>query len=175
MTGDRQLASRVRRVRRDLALTQAEFAKRLGVAKISVARYEAGRIPKLTVLKRMSEVRHLPMTWLLHGDEEASNRPSSDLRWPSSGRAVDILIDRLLIAAKSKGSWSTANRRKFENRVKEDGRYGSCMNTVTSLTTKRSGLGRDRGCHHGMSMLDAFHSARSVRWHHAGETFHVAM
>src|SRR5262252_3303617 len=50
-----------------LGLTQAQFAKRLGVTKVSVARYEAGRLPRLRVLKEIARLGEVTVTWLLDG------------------------------------------------------------------------------------------------------------
>jgi len=65
-TADRSLfATRCREVRREhLALTQREWAAKLGVSPFTVARWEAGGGgPSLRMIRRMSEEAGLPVTW----------------------------------------------------------------------------------------------------------------
>lgn len=69
---DLGVGQRIRQVRRRLKLTQTEFGKRLGVIKVSVARYEAGRIPRANVLDRIASLGGVSVEWLLHGGSTAT-------------------------------------------------------------------------------------------------------
>jgi len=63
------LGKRIRLLRKRLGLTQAEFGKQVGTTKLSVARYEVGRIPRVEVLDRIALRAGVSLTWLLHGTE----------------------------------------------------------------------------------------------------------
>jgi len=64
------VGKRIREIRQRLGLTQAQFAQRLGVIKVSVARYEAGRVPRPKVLEEIARLGGVTVTALLQGPEE---------------------------------------------------------------------------------------------------------
>src|SRR5262245_57882150 len=64
-----EVGKRIREIRRRLGLTQAQFAQRLGVITVSVARYEAGRIPRPKVLTEIARLGGVPVTSLLQAPE----------------------------------------------------------------------------------------------------------
>ena len=64
------VGKRIRQIRQRLGLTQAQFASRLGVIKGSVARYEAGRVPRLKVLEEIARLGGVTVTSLLQDREE---------------------------------------------------------------------------------------------------------
>jgi transcriptional regulator with XRE-family HTH domain len=66
------LGKRVRDLRKKLGMSQAQFAKELGVTKLSVVRYEAGQLPRVAVLDRIARRAGVSMNWLLHGSDEQS-------------------------------------------------------------------------------------------------------
>jgi transcriptional regulator with XRE-family HTH domain len=78
----RDVGERIRQARETLRLTQGEFAGQLGVTRVSVARYEAGRVPNLGLLRKIAQLAGMTVAWLLGGvgDEEsqcaANDRPS---------------------------------------------------------------------------------------------------
>ena len=74
---DLDLGTRIRRIRSKLGLTQAQFAKRLGVIRGSVARYEAGSIPRLRVLNEIAKPGDVTVAWLLQGTEASNKRMSA--------------------------------------------------------------------------------------------------
>src|SRR5256885_17024386 len=52
-----ELSEHIRILREDyLHETQSQFAERLGLSRIAVARYEAGRVPKRAVLRVLREI-----------------------------------------------------------------------------------------------------------------------
>jgi transcriptional regulator with XRE-family HTH domain len=61
------LGRRIRRLRRDRAWSQEEFASRIGICESSLRAYEHGRTPGLPVLLRMSAAFHLTLDELLNG------------------------------------------------------------------------------------------------------------
>src|SRR5207245_10723593 len=62
-----EVGQRIREVRRKLGLTQAEFGKRLGVTNISIARYEAGRIPRIEILHQVARIGGVTVGSILQG------------------------------------------------------------------------------------------------------------
>jgi transcriptional regulator with XRE-family HTH domain len=74
-----EVGKRVRQVREKLRLTQGEFARRLGVTRVSVARYEAGRVPSFGVLHQLARLGGVTVGWLLlETPEEESPRDWGD-------------------------------------------------------------------------------------------------
>ena len=65
-----EVGKRIRQIRQRLGLTQAQFAQRLGVIKVSVARYEAGRVPRPKVLEEIARLGGEPVIALLQGPVE---------------------------------------------------------------------------------------------------------
>src|SRR5438445_2551912 len=71
-----EVGKRIRHVRESLGLTQAEFAKRLSVTRISVARYEAGQVPNLSLLRHIARLGRVDLGRIL--EEEPSGSASQD-------------------------------------------------------------------------------------------------
>jgi transcriptional regulator with XRE-family HTH domain len=91
MTSD--LGGRIRRARLALNLTQEEFARRIGVSKVAVARYEAGRIPRARILATIARVTGLNLDSLLEPDVTAhalvrSTRRASSSRTVAKAKAL---------------------------------------------------------------------------------------
>src|SRR5215831_14600949 len=74
----REIGDRIRQIRKRLGLTQAEFAKQLGVIQVSIARYEAGRIPRANVLERMARLAGVTLSWILRGEHERQSPTGTD-------------------------------------------------------------------------------------------------
>jgi transcriptional regulator with XRE-family HTH domain len=71
------LAARIRHVRTGLGLPQTRFAPLIGVRRLAVNRYEAGRrTPRPVILVRIARVGGVTVDWLLKGT--ADGRPSAD-------------------------------------------------------------------------------------------------
>src|SRR5439155_9908959 len=113
------VGKRIRNVRKQLQLSQTEFARRLGIVKVSVVRYEAGRVPRTDVLDRIARATGVTTAWLLHGDTDdtrATPRPAPALP-PPLQESLDILEAYLF----SRG-WMhlpKRHRTRFEERVKD--------------------------------------------------------
>jgi transcriptional regulator with XRE-family HTH domain len=73
---DLDVGTRIRRIRSKLGLTQAQFAKRLGVIRGSIARYEAGSIPRLRLLNEIAKLGGVTVAWLLQGAEDSNKKMS---------------------------------------------------------------------------------------------------
>ena len=73
---DLDVGKRIRRIRRKLGLTQAQFGKRLGVIRGSIARYEAGSIPRLRLLNEIAKLGGVTVAWLLQGAEDSNKKMS---------------------------------------------------------------------------------------------------
>jgi transcriptional regulator with XRE-family HTH domain len=75
----RDVGERIRQARETLRLTQGEFAGQLGVTRVSVARYEAGRVPNLGLLRKIAQLAGVTVAWLLAGAaDEGSQRAAND-------------------------------------------------------------------------------------------------
>jgi transcriptional regulator with XRE-family HTH domain len=65
--GAEDVGERIRQARAGLGLTQDKFARQLGVTRISVARYEAGRVPNLGLLQQIAQLAGVTVGWLVGG------------------------------------------------------------------------------------------------------------
>ncbi len=70
------LAARCRELRRErLALTQREWAAKLGVSPVTVARWEIGGAgPSLRMIRCMAQAAGLPVAWFFDGNAEKPNQ-----------------------------------------------------------------------------------------------------
>jgi transcriptional regulator with XRE-family HTH domain len=115
------VAGRIHDIRKSLGLTQAQFSKRLGITKVSVARYEAGRVPRLRVLKEIARLGGVTVTWLLDGAS-----PQGHQSYPHAGpRETGLtapgheLLTFLQQKAPLVASLPAQSRRRFEERIRE--------------------------------------------------------
>jgi transcriptional regulator with XRE-family HTH domain len=119
---DRAIGSRLRGIRKHLGLTQQEFAERLGLRRLSVARYEAGRIPRMNILKEIARAGGVTVASLVTNESESIAPPVH-----GTGSITDaelpLLLMRLLrrlrrqIAAINALS-SPIARRSYERHIK---------------------------------------------------------
>ena len=72
------VGKRIRQIRQRLGLTQAQFAQRLGVIKVSVARYEAGRVPRPKVLEEIARLGGVTAMSLLQEEREEGRARRAD-------------------------------------------------------------------------------------------------
>ena len=56
---------KLKELRKQHSMSQAELGKRLGVTKQSVSRYESGRVPTVEILMKISEVFDVPFESLV--------------------------------------------------------------------------------------------------------------
>lgn len=74
---ERQIGLRIAAARRETGLTQAEFARLVGVTSRSVQAYEAGKIVPWRHLDRLEEITHRPRSWFLRGSEQVEPTPAA--------------------------------------------------------------------------------------------------
>src|SRR5262249_36460046 len=116
---DRTVGLRVKQLRLKLGLTQAQFAERLGVVSVSVARYEAGRIPRLDLLGKIANLGGVTAGWLLHGSRQPTQSTSLG---PPELNLTETLQSLLSFLGRHGGLVAELPRRyrsKYENRVCE--------------------------------------------------------
>lgn len=115
MAKDTAIGIRLREVRNGLGLTQDEFAKRLGLSRLSIARYEGGRIPKLSVLRQIARAGNTTIASLL-GPDTDPNRPGKENSVPP---AVSRLLRRLRAQLEAGANIErSVDRRQYEQRSK---------------------------------------------------------
>ena len=115
------VGKRIRHIRQRLGLTQAQFAHRLGVIKVSVARYEAGRVPRLKVLEEIARLGGVTVTSLLQDREEGGAMTA----FPSvlTEQGVSELVTELVTFLESRalivGRLPQRYRNQYKERVRE--------------------------------------------------------
>jgi len=116
-----EVASRIRKVRQALGLTQAQFGQRIGVIKVSVARYEAGRLPRMNVLDAIARLGGVTIEWLLHGQGPETDRrlPRSEVPEPKIPAPLQDLAVVLERATPRLAELPRQHRKRYEERVSE--------------------------------------------------------
>jgi len=93
---DRAIGNQLRALRNNLGLTQQEFAEKLGITRLSVARYEAGRVPRLSVLRQIARLGGSTVGSLVGLDTDArSSPPPTDTSTPEIPMSLVRLLRRL--------------------------------------------------------------------------------
>lgn len=65
------LAERIKQLRKEMGLTQDEFAARLKMHGRQLARYEAGKaIPNIAIIKKIAEFCEVSIDYLVYGHDE---------------------------------------------------------------------------------------------------------
>jgi len=65
------ISERLKEIREKRGLSKKELALKIGVSPSTITRYEKdGRIPKLTILKKISEALNVPINYLLGKEED---------------------------------------------------------------------------------------------------------
>ena len=79
MKGGEKLKERIKRIRRELELTQQEFADRLGIKRGSIANYEIGRNdPVDSIISLICREFNVNEEWLRYGEGEMFNPAPTD-------------------------------------------------------------------------------------------------
>jgi transcriptional regulator with XRE-family HTH domain len=115
---DHDVGERIRRIRQQLDLTQSEFSKKLGVIQVSVARYEAGRVPRAQVLEKIARIGGVTTSWLLHGEATETTDPRGRQTTPKE--LSDVM--RLLNPDWDSKTWSKLShqlRTRYQERARE--------------------------------------------------------
>jgi transcriptional regulator with XRE-family HTH domain len=121
MVRDPAIGARIRQVRRSLKLTQQEFGRELGLTKVSVARYEAGRVPRLDLLRRISQLGGLTVGRLLQGQGGARIVGRDEVVLPkgTARRGPHNMLKRLAKQLASNPQWPPGHRKRYEKRGAE--------------------------------------------------------
>ena len=115
MIDGHEVGRRIKHIRSQLNLTQAELGQKLGVKKLAVAKYEAGRVPKLEMLNKLARIGGVPTSWFFQLEPKILLPSAVDV--PASlKKAVNELLEQLRT---SKSLKSAALQRRFEARCKE--------------------------------------------------------
>ena len=119
---DQSIGERIRSIRRQLSLTQSEFSKKLGVIQVSVARYEAGRVPKAQILEKIARFGGVTTSWLLHGERAGSPTEATERQTRQSIPKEFRDLVRLLGPdwdSKTWRKWSQQLRDRYQDRARE--------------------------------------------------------
>ena len=117
---DRAIGSRLREMRKRLGLTQQEFAERLGLGRLSVARYEAGRVPRINILKEIARAGGVSVASLISTESESAASPAQSSVSPAQ---IPMPLMRLLRRLRRQidainALPSPISRRSYEHRSK---------------------------------------------------------
>lgn len=92
------MKERIRKIRRDLDLTQQEFADRIGIKRNTVANYETGRNePVDSVVSLICREFHVNEEWLRNGNGEMFAQDSEDELRALTEKYSLSAADRILI------------------------------------------------------------------------------
>lgn len=122
MVRDPEFGKRVRLIRYRLHLTQEGLGQRLGLTKVSVSRYETGRIPRLDVLQKIAEIAEVNVAWLLHGEAASSaTRGAQPTRLPVTVPSLGRILAQLISELESDrlSQLPIRSRRRYDQRAKE--------------------------------------------------------
>lgn len=111
------VGKRIRQIRQRLGLTQSQFAQRLGVIKVSVARYEAGRVPRPKVLEEIARLGGVAVTSLLQEPEE--ERVKRALPSVLSDLGVSEVLSELVAFLEGRALIMNRRPRRSRNQYKE--------------------------------------------------------
>jgi transcriptional regulator with XRE-family HTH domain len=91
----REIGARIARARRELGVTQHEFAQRFGVTTRMLQYYEAGRFVPYRYLDRLSHVTGRSPRWFLEGEQANSVSDTVESALRESLVALDRQLSRL--------------------------------------------------------------------------------
>lgn len=92
------MKERIRKIRRDLDLTQQEFADRIGIKRNTVANYETGRNEPIdSVVSLICREFHVNEEWLRNGTGEMFTQDSEDEMQALTEKYSLSAADRILI------------------------------------------------------------------------------
>ncbi len=116
-----EVGERIRQIREELGLTQGEFAERLGVTRASVARYEAGRVPSLNLLRHIARLGGVGVGWILQEVPAPGPRRTRDES--TSPSAIPGPVRNLLVFLRGEmvklAPLPKERRKRYEDRLLE--------------------------------------------------------
>lgn len=90
-----ELGKRIRKIRKDLGMSQTELANKVGLSYAQIGRYETKNAqPQTEILKKIAETLEVSVDFLLNGskEEQAKNR-LSDTELINQFKAVEQMGD----------------------------------------------------------------------------------
>ncbi len=86
------LGNRIRRLRKDNLLSQAELGKLIGVSKVSVSGYESGnRVPSIPILEKMVDVLNTSTDYILGREVNAVCEDDESMNIVLSSQDINII------------------------------------------------------------------------------------
>lgn len=76
-------------------LSQEEFGKLFGVTKVTISRYEAGRVPDAETLKKFADYGGVTIEWLLRGEEIPESHFLAEIQEKYATRSSILNIEAL--------------------------------------------------------------------------------
>lgn len=64
-----KIGDRIKGVRKAIGMNQTDFGKIFGLTSVAISRYERGRTPNGELLKKIADLGHVSVDWLLTGEE----------------------------------------------------------------------------------------------------------
>jgi transcriptional regulator with XRE-family HTH domain len=113
-------SSRLRKIRG--TLSQEEFGKHFGVTKVTISRYEAGRIPDEEALKRIAEFGGVTVEWLLRGEEKPGPQILSQMPGEYDAQPLRPMETGLIIEVVAAVEQLLAGRRRLKLTPAQKGR-----------------------------------------------------
>lgn len=90
-----ELGKRIRKIRKDLGMSQTKLANKVGLSYAQIGRYETKNAqPQTEILKKIAETLEVSVDFLLNGskEEQAKNR-LSDIELINQFKAVEQMSD----------------------------------------------------------------------------------
>lgn len=88
------IAARLKQLREDAGLTQAEIGKLTGVSNKAVWRWEQGAsLPKMGAVQKLADFYKVPISWLIEGENDTLNALVKQLE--GNDDPISILIEKL--------------------------------------------------------------------------------
>lgn len=83
-------------------MSQEEFGEIFGVTKVTISRYEAGRIPDVRTLKKLADYGGVTVDWLLKGQEiPLATREHAPELYQATPAELDVeVLTRIIISAR---------------------------------------------------------------------------
>lgn len=107
-------ADRVKQRRKDLELSQAELAERIGIAQQSIHKIETGVTLKPRNIVQLAEALECDPTWLLTGNRTSSdNIQTSERALPSNAISTHSLKRIPIISQVQAGTWGTVDQKSI--------------------------------------------------------------
>ena len=131
MTDKETFAERLRRLRNNAGLSQAELAYKVDVVEITIRRWESGlRQPRMKDIQKLAEALHVTedellnggpeVTWVLHVEIGNTKEDFIDLKKNTIKPEAVIITSKEGAYLKLGGDWSLWNEKELFNKLKKE-------------------------------------------------------